>query len=114
MSFFESEVVRAELVEIQELQEEVYSTIFKFPSLSKEEKIEHVADLERLLDKQKIMYTRLSLSDDPQAKEMKESIANSALALGLPANVDMNVVFNNMSHLLENMRKMIDKDQFQL
>ena len=32
MSFFESEVVRAELAEVQELQEEVYSkNVFKFP-----------------------------------------------------------------------------------
>ena len=32
MSFFNSEVVRAEMTEIQELQEEVYGNVFKFPS----------------------------------------------------------------------------------
>ena len=42
MSFFESEVVRAEMTEIQELQEEVYSNVFKFPSMSNEEKRFHV------------------------------------------------------------------------
>ena len=30
MSFFDSEVVRAEMTEIQELQEEVYSNVFKW------------------------------------------------------------------------------------
>ena len=30
MSFFDSEFVRAEMAEIQELQEEVYSNVFKF------------------------------------------------------------------------------------
>ena len=114
MSFFESEVVRAELAELQELKEDVYSTIFKFPSFSKEEKIDHVGDLERLLEKQKILYTRLSLSDDPQAKHMKEQIANSALLMGLPANVDMNIIFNNMTQLLDQMRQMIDMDKFPL
>ena len=34
--------------------------------------------LEKLLDKQKILYARLSLSDDPEAKVMKERIVDSA------------------------------------
>ena len=71
MSFFQSDVVRAEMVEISELQEEVYSNVFKFPSMPKEEQHRHVDILERLIEKQQIMYTRLSLSDDPEAKKMK-------------------------------------------
>ena len=35
--FFQSDVVRAELAEIGELQEEVYSNVFKFPTMSKED-----------------------------------------------------------------------------
>jgi hypothetical protein len=31
MSFFNSEVVRSEMTEISELQEEVYQNVFKFP-----------------------------------------------------------------------------------
>ena len=38
MSFFDSEVVRAEMAEVSELQEEVYNNVFKFPSMSKEDK----------------------------------------------------------------------------
>ena len=74
MSFFSSEVVRAEMTEIAELQEEVYSNVFKFPAMSKEGKLQHVNLLERLLDKQKVLYTRMSLSDDPEAQEMKDRI----------------------------------------
>ena len=40
--FFQSEVVRAELAEIQELQEEVYGNFFKFPSMSKELSLIHI------------------------------------------------------------------------
>jgi hypothetical protein len=109
MSFFNSEVVRAEMTEISELQEEVYQNVFKFPLMTKEEKIKHVAILERLLDKQKILYTRLSLSDDPEALEMKERITSSAQMMGLPPNVDMNVIFNNMSKMLDVMKEQIDK-----
>jgi len=109
MSFFDSEIVRAEMSEISELQEEVYNNVFKFPSMDKEEKIKHVEILERLLNKQKTLYTRLSLSDDPEAKEMKKRISESAAVMGLPSNVDMNVIFRNMSSLLEVMKQQIDK-----
>jgi len=109
MSFFNSEVVRAEMAEISEMQEEVYQNVFKFPSMNKEEKLYHVNLLDKLLEKQKVLYTRLSLSDDPEAQEMKERIADSASMMGLPPNVDMNVIFNNMSKMLEAMRQKIDE-----
>lgn len=109
MSFFNSEVVRAELTKIQELQDSVYLNIFTFTAMSKEKKLKHIEMLEELLDKQKILYTRLSLSDDPEAKEMKERILDSAKAMGLSPDVDMNVVFSNMSKMIIVMKDQIDK-----
>ena len=108
MSFFDSEVVRAEMTEIQELQEDVYTNVFKFSSMNKEEKLFHVGLLEKLIEKQKILYTRLSLSDDPDAKMMKDNIVDSAKMMGLPDGTDMNVVFSNMTKMLDVMRKSID------
>ena len=109
MSFFESEVVRAEMTEIAELQEEVYSTVFAFPQLSVEDQKYHVDVLEKLLNKHQILYTRLSLSDDPEAKRMKEEICKGAAAMGLPTNVSMNVLFGNMTNMLNMLRDQIDK-----
>jgi hypothetical protein len=109
MSFFESDVVRAEMTEISELQEDIYGNVFKFPSMSKEDKMKHVELLERLLEKQKVLYTRLSLSDDVEAKEMKERIMDSAILMGLPSGMDMNIIFNNMSKMLDAMKEQIDK-----
>lgn len=109
MSFFKSEVVRAEMTEISEMQEEIYKNVFEFPNMSKEQKLSHVELLDKLLNKQKVLYTRLSLSDDPEAKEMKSRIVESASMMGLPENVDMNVIFNNMSKMLEAMRQRIDE-----
>ena len=108
MSFFDSEVVRAEMTEIQELQENVYLNVFTFAAMNKEKKLEHVKMLEKLLDKQKILYARLSLSDDPEAKEMKDRILESANAMGLPPDVDMNVIFGNMSKMIDIMKNQID------
>ncbi len=108
MTFFQSDVVRAEMAEISELQEEIYTNVFKFPTMSKEDQRYHIEILERLLDKQKVMYTRLSLSDDPEAKVMKDSIIQSAKSMGLPSNVDVNLMFDQMSKMVEMMRGQLD------
>ena len=108
MSFFDSEVVRAEMTEISELQEDVYANVFKFPTMNKEEKLFHVGLLGKLIEKQKILYTRLSLSDDPDAKLMKQNIVDSAKMMGLSSEVDMSVVFSNMEKMLEVMKQSID------
>ena len=108
MTFFQSDVVRAEMAEISELQEEVYTNVFKFPTMSKEDQRYHIEILERLLDKQKVMYTRLSLSDDPEAKMMKDSIIQSAKSMGLPSNVDVNLMFDQMRKMVEMMRGQLD------
>ena len=104
MSFFDSEVVRAEMTEIAELQEEVYSNVFKFPRMSKEDQLYHVEVLEKLLDKQRVLYTRLSLSDDPEAKRMKIQVEEGARKMGLPSNVDLNILFANMNNMVEMMK----------
>ena len=114
MKFFQSPVVRAEMAEISELQEEVYSNVFKFPSMKKEDQLYHVELLTRLIEKQKILYARLSLSDDPDALKMKENIIESASMMGIPNSVDMSKVFDQMSTMVETLRIQIDKNQFSL
>ena len=109
MSFFDLEVVRAEIAEIAELQDEVYSNVFKFPSMTQEDQLYHVTILEKLLNKQRVLYTRVSLSDDPEAKEMKKKIIESAKQMGLPTHVDMNILFANMNNMVSMMRQQIDK-----
>ena len=108
MSFFQSDIVRAEMAEISELQEEVYANVMKFAYMDDEDKVYHIEILERLIDKQKILYARLSLSDDPGAKQMKEDIQKSATIMGLPSNVDMNVIFGQMSQMVDVMKKQLD------
>ena len=114
MKFFQSPVVRAEMAEISELQEEVYSNVFKFPSMKKEDQLYHVELLTRLIEKQKILYARVSLSDDPDALKMKENIIESASMMGIPNSVDMSKVFDQMSTMVETLKTQIDKNQFSL
>ena len=108
MSFFESDIVRAEMGEISELQEEVYSNVMKFHYMNDEDKCYHIEILDKLIGKQKVLYARLSLSDDPGARQMKDDIQKSATIMGLPENVDMSIVFGQMSQMVDLMKKQLD------
>ena len=104
MSFFNSDIVRAEMTEIQELQEEIYEQVMKFPYMNNADRAYHIDQLSKLLEKQKIVYARLSLSDDPDAKEMKENIMRSAESMGLPANVDVGKLMDQMTDVISMMK----------
>ena len=106
--FFDSEIVREELNDINKLQEEIYGSVFSFATLSLEKKKEHIEDLIELLDKQRIMYKRLSLSDDPEAVKMKEQLAESVQIMGYPKGTDINVLFDTMKKTIEKMKETVD------
>ena len=105
MSFFDSEIVRSEMAEIHELQEDVYENFMRFPYMNNADRAHHIDQLSKLLEKQKIVYARLSLSEDPDAKEMKENIMQSAKSMALPANVDVARMFDQMSEVINMMKE---------
>ena len=110
MSFLDSEYVRAGLVEINEIQEDIYRDMMKFPQMTNEEKYNHVSKLEDLLEKQKIMYTRVSLSDDPEALQIKENIVTAAKMLGVPGEVDPGYLFDTMYKTISGLKKHIEQN----
>ena len=107
--FFDSELIREELQEINDLQKFIYGSILSFGSMTHEDKLEHIDKLTQLLEKQRIMYTRLSLSDDPQAVEMKENLRKSVAIMGFPPDTDMNLLFNSMTKTIESLKQFLDK-----
>ena len=54
------------------------------------------------------MYARLSLSEDPEAKKMKKEITESAAMMGLPQNVDMNIIWRQMADMIGLMKQQLD------
>jgi hypothetical protein len=104
-------MVRAEIVYINDLQEKLYKNMFNFYQMDKDDKLSHVELLTNLIDKQKVLYARLSLSDDPEAQKMKENIAKSAAMLGMPDNVDMNMIFSNMEKLVGYMKEQVEEKE---
>ena len=71
MSYFESDIVKKEFEDLFKLEDELISKMMSSKLDTKEE----IAELRELITKQKIVYTRLSLSDDPEAKKYKKNVA---------------------------------------
>ena len=106
--FFDSDIVREGLEEINELQMEIYGSTMQFPSMSREMKLDHVEKLTLLVEKQKIMWTRLSLSDDPEAKRTLEYLRQSISMLGFSPTTDVNSFFESVNKTIQSLRINID------
>ncbi len=107
-NFFDSEIIQDALHEINELQQDVYSNLIGFQSMTREEKLEHVETLLLLLEKQKIMYTRLSLSDDPDATKMLKELHKSIIGLGFGPDTDINTLWTHMDTTIQKLKQSID------
>lgn len=108
--FFQSEIVREAIKEMEELQQQIIKDTFRAPLMNKEEKKEHVELMRTFLEKQKNLYFRLSLSDDPEAIAMKERIEEAAKFLGFDKLTMGNVseLFNEMENTLDRLDKIAE------
>ena len=106
--FFKSEIVREELTEINALQEELYSDMASFNVLDRDDRMEHIEKLTTLLEKQRLMYTRLSLSDDPDAKKLKDQLQKSVTMMGFPEGTDIQVLFSGMENTIDKLKQFVD------
>ena len=106
--FFESEIVQDELREINDLQQEIYGDLTDFPTLPDEKKKEHILKLTDLLERQRVMYTRLSLSEDPEAKALKKQLEMSVVMMGFPEGTDISVLFSGMQQTIEKLKQYVD------
>ena len=106
--FFDSKIVQKELQEINELQMSIYKNAMKFGTFSRDDKVDHIEKLTELLERQRVMYTRITLSDDQEAKDLKKHLQKSVELLGFPEGTDMLLLFSGMSNTIENLKKSID------
>ena len=101
MKFFQSEVVQQELHQMQEL----YMDINRMGlMLSIDQKKEQLQKMLRLIEIQQTMYMRVTLSEDPDAKQLVEQVKNAAAMLGMPKD-EIGPQFYDK--LKENVHKMI-------
>lgn len=108
--FFKSEMVRGDLQEMSDLQQYCIKAMVAFPALSPDKKLEYFGVLEQLIEKQKIFYARLKLSDDPEAVEMAESMRMSAVMLGASPDSNLISMFDDLLEKLSVMKQKIEQE----
>ena len=102
--FFDSEQVKESMEEIFQLQKELYDTIKDVGNLQALDMFEHIDKLKELLEKQQVMFTRMSLSDDEEAKQMKVKLLEQSKKMGF-GDTDMNTIFMHMKQTLEKLQE---------
>lgn len=110
MSFFDSDMVREDMESISKIQRQIVQEIPSFFAMSTDEKLAHIDLLDQLLEKQQIIYTRLSLSDDPEALQMKQQMRDSAQLLGFGDNPNISDVFKSMRLTIDGLRRTATRD----
>jgi|TARA_R100000027_G_scaffold62037_1_gene53861 hypothetical protein len=105
MSLFTSEIVKKEMEHAYRLYTEVSIQLPTIASASKEEKLEVIDKMNRLIDIQEILYTRINLlEDDEDANQMKENFRLAAKQMGLPP-IQINAsLFNKAREAIESMK----------
>lgn len=106
--FFDSEMVRESIEEINEIQEKIFNQLLTIPYADKESKKEHLNLMKEFLEKQKLFIFRLSLSDDPEAIELKENILESARLFGLKPGQGVNEFFEIMEGQINYLEESLD------
>ncbi len=109
--FFKSELVRGDLQDIADLHQFCVRSMVTFPVLSKEKKLLYLEALETFIEKQKIFYTRLKLSDDPDAQEMVESMKDSAVMLGASPSDDIYHMFDEFLERVATIKEKIEEEE---
>jgi len=106
--FFDSEVVRESLFELDELQHKLFTELLELPFSDSDKKREHLETMKQFLEKQKVFIFRMSLSDDPEAVEMRNRILDCAEMFGLEPGDNINTFFAKMEESIEKLEKTLD------
>ena len=107
--FFKSAQVRAALAELAEIQDDLAHTMSSPRSLSDDEKKDYVRKLKLFLEKQKLFFFRVSLSEDPEAVQVKEHILETAQMFGFNEMTGMDKFFQQLDETIKKVEKDLDE-----
>ena len=106
--FFRSAQVRAALAELAEIQDDLAHTMSNPRILSGEEKKDYVKKLKLFLEKQKLFFFRVSLSDDPEAIQVKDHILETAKMFGFNEMTGMDKFFQQLDETIKKVEEGLD------
>jgi hypothetical protein len=107
---FSSEIVRGELEEMYNLYTKLCSGVNVFELTTIEEKKQMAEDLDRLVEMQEILYTRVFFSDDEDSQQVKENFRMAAKQAGIPAHMMNAQVFKIAKESIQRLKDHLDQE----
>ena len=108
--FFKSDQVQSTIVELTSLQQQLVTEMPYLPMMKPEQKKEHLRTLKSFLEKQKLFFFRISLSNDKEALEMKNRLMEVTKMFGVNDEMNnMDAFFAKLDDTIKDLEESIDK-----
>ena len=101
--FFKSDQVQSTIAELTALQQQLVTEMPYLNRMKPEQKKDHLVTLKTFLEKQKLFFFRISLSNDKEALEMKQRLIDATKIFGVDNEMD------NMDSFFEKLNETIDE-----
>ena len=107
--FFESDQVQQTIMELTRLQQILVVESPYLPIMDDKQKRKHLVILKEFLEKQKLFFFRISLSDDKEAMRMKKRLMDAAKMFGVDDEIDsMEAFFKKLDNTIQDIESSIE------
>ena len=108
--FFKSDQVQSTIAELTALQQQLVTEMPYLNMMKPEQKKDHLVVLKSFLEKQKLFFFRISLSNDKDALEMKDRLMEATKMFGVNDEMNnMDAFFAKLDDTIKDLEESIDK-----
>ena len=107
--FFKSDQVQSTIAELTALQQQLVTEMPYLNMMKPEQKKDHLVTLKTFLEKQKLFFFRISLSNDKEALEMKQRLIDATKIFGVDNEMEnMDAFFEKLNETIDEIEASID------
>ena len=107
--FFKSDQVQSTIAELTALQQQLVTEMPYLNMMKPEQKKDHLVTLKTFLEKQKLFFFRISLSNYKEALEMKQRLIDATKMFGVDNEMDnMDAFFEKLNETIDEIEASID------
>ena len=107
--FFKSDQVQSTIAELTALQQQLVTEMPYLNRMKPEQEKDHLVTLKTFLEKQKLFFFRISLSNDKEALEMKQRLIDATKMFGVDNEMEnMDAFFEKLNETIDEIEASID------
>ena len=106
--FFNSNIVKDIMEELADMQKDLIMQTLYIPYMTIEQKKSHLKLMKDFLDKQKLLFFRMTLSDDVEAQNVKSEILKSAQTFGIVNGDSTDDFFDALEKTIDGLAKILN------